>query len=67
MVNKIFVLANDDGLLVSRAFPNHRIISRVKSQIEEVRGLMALTGNPSRQRWRELRINEKVHVGCRTA
>ena len=67
MVNKIFVLADDDGVLIARTFPNRRIVGRVKSQIENVRSLMALTGSPSRQRGRELRVNEEVHAGCKTA
>jgi hypothetical protein len=32
-----------------------------------MRGPMAVAGNPSRQRGWQLRINEKVHAGCKTA
>jgi hypothetical protein len=32
-----------------------------------MRGLMASTGNPPRQRGRQLRMNEKVHADWRTA
>ncbi len=62
MVHKIFVLADYDGLVASGTFPNDRIVSGVESQVEDMRGLMTLAGNPSRQRGRELRINEEVDV-----
>jgi len=45
------------------AFPNRNVIGSMKPQIKDVRGLMTLTGNPPRHGGRELRINEKVHVG----
>lgn len=32
-----------------------------------VGGYMTLAANPPRERGRELRINEKIHAGCRTA
>lgn len=67
MINEVFVFADDDGLLGSSAFPNQRIIDSVESQIEDVRSLMILTGNPARERRWKLRINEEVHVGCRIA
>ena len=67
MVHKILVLADDHRLLVSGALPNDRIVGGVQSQIENMRGLMTLAGNPSRQRGRELRINEKVHADCKIA
>jgi hypothetical protein len=56
MVNEIFVLADDDCLLVSSAFPNHRIVSGFKTQSEDMRGLMTLVFNPTSQCGRELRI-----------
>jgi len=67
MINEILVLADYDRLLVSSALPNHWIIGRVKSQIKDMRGVVTLAGNPARQCGRELRINEEVHAGCRTA
>ncbi len=39
----------------------------METQIKDMRGLMTLVGNPSRQRGRELRVNEEVHRGCKTA
>jgi hypothetical protein len=67
VVNEIFILADDDGRLGPGAFPNHRIVRGVKSKIKDVRGLMTSAGNPFRERGRELRIYEEVHVGCKIA
>ena len=51
------------SLLLMMAFPNRNVIGSMRPQIKDVRGLMTLTGNPPRHGGRELRINEKVHVG----
>ena len=67
MVNEVLILADDNGTLVFGAFPNERIVGGMETQIEDVHGLMPLAGNPSRKRGRELRVNEKVHAGCKTA
>lgn len=67
VINEILILADDDGLLVQGAFPNHRIVGSVESQIKDARSLMTLAGNPPRERGRELRIHEEVHFGCKTA
>lgn len=67
MVNEILVLADDDRTLVFGAFSNDRIVGGVETQIEDVRRLMSLAGNPSRQLGWELRVNEEVHAGCKTA
>ena len=67
MVNEILVLAEDDGVFISGAFPNHRVIGGLQTDVEDVCGLMTLAGDPSRQRGRKLRVNEEVHAGCRTA
>ena len=42
-------------------------ISGMETQIEDMRGLVPLAGNPPRQRGRQLRIHEEVHAGCSTA
>ncbi len=39
----------------------------METQIKDMRGLMTLARNPTRQRGRRLRINEEAHAGCRTA
>jgi len=54
-------------MLVPCALPGHGIVGGMESQIKDVRGLLPLAGHPPRQRGRELRINEEVHVGCKTA
>jgi hypothetical protein len=66
-IHEVFVFANDDSLLCMGTLPNNWVIHRMEAQIEDVRRLMALADNPSRERGRELRINEKVHIGCNTA
>jgi hypothetical protein len=60
-------LADDDGLLVSCAFPDHWIVGGMETQIKDVCRLVLLAGNPVRQCGRKLSINEKVHAGCKTA
>ena len=67
MVHKILILADDDRLLLTRAFPNCRIVGGMKSQVENVGRLMALAANPPRKCGRELRVNEEVHAGCNIA
>lgn len=67
LVNEVFVLTDDDEGVSSRALADHRVVGGMETQIEDVSGLMALAGNPARQRGRELRINEEVHAGCRIA
>ena len=67
MVNEVFVLANDDSVIVPSAFPDYRIIGCVKSQVEHMGRVMPFAGNPTRQRRRELGIDEEVHAGCKTA
>jgi hypothetical protein len=67
VIDEVFVLADDDGAVVSSALPNYRIVGGVESQIEDMYGVMAFAVDPTRQCWRELRIDEEVHAGCRTA
>ena len=67
MVNKVLILADNHGMIILSTFPNHRVVGCVKSQVEDMRRLMAFAGNPARQCGRELRIDQKVHAACKTA
>ena len=60
-------LADDDRLVTPGALPNRWVIGGLQTDVEDMRGLMTLADNPSRQGRRELRINEEVHAGSRTA
>ncbi len=67
MVNEILVFADDDGVCTSGALPNPRVIGGLQANVEDVRGLVTLAGNPTRQPGWELRVDKEVHAGRKTA
>ena len=67
MANEVFILANDDRTLAPRTFPNRGVVGCVQTEVEDVRSRMTSAGNPVCQRRRELRVNQEVHAGCKTA
>ena len=46
-VNEILVLADDGSALAPGALPNHRVIGALQTDVEDMRGLMALADNPA--------------------
>jgi hypothetical protein len=67
VIHEVFVFADNDGLLDCRALPNERVIRGMKAQLKNMRRRVTVISNPSGQSRRELRVNEKLHVGKRTA
>ena len=65
-VNEILIFADDNGVLRLGALPNYRVIRFVQAQVENVRRFMALVHNPSRQRGRQLSVDEEFQVSCST-
>lgn len=67
-IDEIFILRDDDCLIIDRVFPEHRIVCGVQSQVEGVNGLMlAEIAYPPGQGRRKLRVDEEVNTAWSTA
>ena len=53
--------------MITAFFPNRVVIGCPQPNLKDMHRLMPLARNPPRQRGRELRVDEEVHAGCKTA
>jgi hypothetical protein len=65
--DEIFVLIHNDRILIAGVLPNRFIRRSLQTELENMCRLMTFPRDPlCKRRWK-LSVNQKLHVGCKTA
>ena len=65
--DEIFILGHKHRIFVARMFPNRFVLGSLQTDVENVRRFVSSGRNPLCEHRRKLSVNEKRHVGCKTA
>ena len=66
-IDEVFVLGDEDAIFTRRVDPDGGVACRVHRDVEDMARFMIVGRDPSRQRGRKLRVDEKLQDCCRTA